>query len=238
MAKRYWPDDGAVGKRFKIGRSGSDNPWLTVVGVFRNIRHWGLDNDPEPSFLRPYSQAAWPVMSIVTKTASAPVAFVASIKSALTAIEPKQPVSGVRTMEDVVGTSVASRRFPMLLLSGFAVLALVLAAVGIAGVVGYSVVQRTQEIGVRMALGAQAGDVLRLVIGHSLAWTLTGVAVGVVASFGLLQFLRALLFGVTPTDPIVLGAVSLLLIGVAVGASYVPARRAMRIDPVSALRGD
>jgi putative ABC transport system permease protein len=227
MAKRFWPDENAVGKRFKIGRVGGDAPWLTVVGVFRNVRHWSLDSEVGPSFLRPYSQAGWPSMSIVAKTASAPAAFVTPIKNALAAIEPSQPVSSIRTMEDVVGTSVASRRFPMLLLSGFALLALVLAAVGIAGVVGYSVVQRTQEIGVRMALGAQASDVLRLVLGHSLSWTLIGVAVGVVASFGLLQFLRALLFGVTPTDPIVLGAVSLLLVGVALGASYVPARRAM-----------
>ena len=141
-------------------------------------------------------------------------------------------------MEDVVGGSVASRRFPMLLLSGFALLALVLAAVGIAGVVGYSVVQRTQEIGVRVALGARATDVLRLVIGHSLSWTLAGIAAGVAASLGLLRFLRTLLFGVTPADPIVLAGVSVLLVAVALAATYVPARRAMRVDPVSALRRD
>ena len=141
-------------------------------------------------------------------------------------------------MEEVVGGSVASRRFPMLLLSGFALLALVLAAVGIAGVVGYSVVQRTQEIGVRVALGAQAGDVLRLVIGQSLSWTLGGVAVGLAASLGLLRFLRTLLFGITPADPMVLGGVSLLVVAVALVATCVPARRAMRVDPVSALRRD
>jgi predicted permease len=238
MATRFWPGEDAVGKRFKIGQFGSGGPWLSVIGVFRNVRHWGLDNEPGPSFLRLYSQAGWPSMSIVVKTASAPGAFVAPVKRALASIESNQPVSSVRTMEDVVGTSVASRRFPMLLLSGFALLALVLAAVGIAGVVGYSVVQRTQEIGVRMALGAQPGDVLRLVLGHSLSWTLAGVAAGAVASLGLLRFLRTLLFGVTPADPVVLGAVSLLLFGVALGASYVPTRRAMRVDPMSALRRD
>jgi putative ABC transport system permease protein len=238
MAKRFWPGEDAVGKRFKVGGFNSDSRWITVVGVFRNIRHYGLDNEPSPSFLRPYSQAAWPFMSIVTKTVSAPGAFVMPVKSALAAIEPNQPVTGVRTMEEVVGTSVSSRRFPMLLLSGFALLALLLAAVGIAGVVGYSVVQRTPEIGVRIALGAQASDVLRLVLGHSLSWTLVGVGIGIVASFGLLELLRSMLFGVTPTDPLVLGVVSLLLISVALGASYVPARRAMRVDPVSALRGD
>jgi len=238
MAKRFWPDESAVGKRFKIGQFSGNAPWLTVVGVFTNVRHWGLDNEPGPSFLRPYSQAGWPSMSVVAKAASAPAAFVTPIKRALAAIEPNQPVSSVRTMEDVVGGSVASRRFPMLLLSGFALLALVLAAVGIAGVVGYSVVQRTQEIGVRVALGARATDVLRLVIGHSLSWTLAGIAAGVAASLGLLRFLRTLLFGVTPADPIVLAGVSVLLVAVALAATYVPARRAMRVDPVSALRRD
>ena len=238
MATRFWPDENAVGKRFKIGNAGTDSPWLTVVGVFRNIRHAGLENDPTPSFLRPYAQAGWPSMSVMVKTASAPAAFVTPIKSALAAIEPNQPVSSVRTMEEIVGNSVAGRRFPMILLSGFALLALVLSAVGIAGVVGYSVAQRTAEIGVRMALGAQTRDVLGLVIGDSLSWTLAGVAAGVIASFGLLQFLRTLLFGVTPTDPFVLGSVSILLVGVALGASYIPARQAMRVDPVTALRRD
>ncbi len=201
-------------------------------------RHSALDSEPYPMFYRPYSQSGWPFMTIATKTASAPGTFIAPIKSALRTIEPNHPVDGVRRMEEVVGGSVASRRFPMLLLSGFALLALLLAAVGITGVVGYSVVQRTQEIGVRIALGAQTRDVLGLVLGHSLSWTMIGVGVGIVASFGLLRLLRTLIFGVTPTDPFVLVSVSLLLVAVALLASYVPARRAMRVDPVSALRGE
>ena len=175
-------------------------------------------------------------MSIVVKTASAPVTFVAPIKKAFTAVVPDQAVSGVRTMDDVVGESVSSRRFPMLLLSGFALLALVLAAVGIAGVVAYSVVQQRQEIGLRMALGAQPRDVLRLVVGHSMWWTLAGLAAGLVASFGMLRLLGSLLYGVGSSDVTVLAAVSLLLAIVALAASYVPARRALRIDPVAALR--
>ena len=129
-----------------------------------------------------------------------------------------------------------SRRFPMYLLSGFAVLALILAAVGIAGVVGYSVVQRTPEIGVRVALGAQRVDVLRLILGHSLAWAIGGVVVGIAGAIGLLRLLGTLLYGVTPYDPTVLGSVSIVLIAVVLGASYLPARRAMRIDAVTALR--
>jgi putative ABC transport system permease protein len=238
LAKRYWPGEEAVGKRFVIGRYGTNAPWMTVVGVFKDTRHLGLDVEPRPQFYRPYNQAGWPFFTIVVKTASAPATFVAPVKAALARIQPNQPVSGVRTMEEVMGGSVSSRRFPMLLLSGFALLALVLAAVGIAGVVGYSVIQRTQEIGVRMALGAQTRDVLRLVLSHSLVWTMIGVGVGIVGSFGLMQLLGSMLYGVKPTDPMVLGGVSALLIGVALAASYVPARRAMRVDPVSALRGD
>jgi putative ABC transport system permease protein len=236
LAKRYWPKERALGKRFKIGRLADDTPWLTVVGVHKDIRQFGLDQDPGPAFYRPYQQAGWPVVTIVVKTASAPEAFAASVKRAIAEVEPGQPVSAVRTMEGVVGGSVSSRRVPMQLLTGFAVLALVLAAVGIAGVVGYSVVQRTPEIGVRMALGAQRRDVLRLILGHSLAWALAGVAVGLVGAIGLLHLLGALLYGVTPTDPIVLGSVSLVLIAVVVGASYLPARRAATIDAVGAIR--
>lgn len=238
FAKRFWPNEDAVGKRFKIGGLASDNPWMTVVGVFRDVRQGGLASTTRASFVRPYTQAAWPVMAIVTRTASAPGTFFTPVKKALAAIEPTQPVAGARTMEAVIGGSVDSRRFPMLLLSGFALLALVLAAVGIAGVVGYSVVQRTQEIGLRMALGAQSRDVLRLVIGHMLSWTLFGLAIGIGASFGLLPLLRTLLFGVTPTEPRVLVAVSLVIVGVVLAASYLPARRATRVDPVAALRGD
>jgi putative ABC transport system permease protein len=236
MARRDWPGEDAIGKRFKIGRTTDEAPWLTVVGVVRNFRQFGLDTEPGPWFMRPYQQAGWPFLSVVIKTASQPATFVAPVKRAIAAVEPNQPVSTVRTMEEVVGRSVSARRFPMLLLSGFGVLALVLAAVGIAGVVGYSVVQRTQEIGVRMALGAQRRDVLRLIVGHSLAWTVAGVAAGLAAAFGLLRLLRTLLYGVEPTNPYVLGSVSAVLIVVAVAASYVPARRAMRIDAVAALK--
>jgi putative ABC transport system permease protein len=236
MASSYWPGEEVIGKRFKPGGLDSEEPWLTVVGVFRDIRHSGLDRQLSPLFLRPYSQAGWPVMSIVVKTASAPVAFVAPVKKAFTAVVPDQAVSGVRTMDDVVGESVSSRRFPMLLLSGFALLALVLAAVGIAGVVAYSVVQQQQEIGLRMALGAQPRDVLRLVVGHSMWWTFAGLGAGLVGSFGMLRVLGSLLYGVDSSDLTVLAAVSLLLAVVALAASYVPARRALRVDPVAALR--
>jgi ABC-type antimicrobial peptide transport system permease subunit len=175
-------------------------------------------------------------MSIVVKTAAAPEPLAKAITRAVARVEPNQPVSGVRTMEMVVGRSVTSRRFPMYLLSGFAALALILAAVGIAGVVGYSVVQRTPEIGVRVALGARRADVLRLILGHSLAWAIGGVVVGIAGAIWLLRLLGTMLYGVTPYDPLVLGSVSIVLVVVVLGASYLPARRAMRVDAVTALR--
>ena len=238
MAREFWANGDAVGKRFKIGGVNADNPWLTVVGVYADVRQQGLDRDPRRAFVRPYSQAGWPWMSIVTKTAAAPASFTSSVKKALAIVEPNQPVSDIRTMDQVVGDSVSSRRFPMLLLTGFAGLALLLAAVGIAGVVAYSVVQRTREIGVRMALGAEARHVLQLVVRHSFWWTLAGIAAGIVASLGLLRMLQGLVYGVTPTDPLVLGIVSLLLSAVALLASYVPARRAASVNPIEALRSE
>ena len=236
FAREHWPGEPAVGKRFKIGFLNSDNPWMTVVGVVENFHHGGLDVDQQPSIYRPYQQAAWPVMSIVVKTSSAPEPLTKAITKAVAVVEPHQPVSGVRTMEAVLGSSVRSRRFTMYLLSGFALLALILAAVGIAGVVGYSVVQRTPEIGVRVALGARRADVLRLILGHSLAWAIGGVVVGVAGAIWLLTLLGSMLYDVTPYDPIVLGSVSVALLAVVLAASYLPARRATRVDAVTALR--
>ena len=172
------------------------------------------------------------------RTASAPTSFLSPVKKALAQIEPNQPVSGVRTMEQVVAGSMGARRFIMVLLTTFALLALVLAAVGIAGVVSYSVAQRTQEIGVRMALGARPLDVMSLVVGGSMAWALGGIALGLCASFGLTRVLAGVLYGVTPTDPVVLASVTTLLVAVAVAASYLPARQAARVDPVVALRSE
>jgi len=236
MATRLWPKEDAVGKRLQIGGLDARNAWLTVVGVFRDFRHGGLDDEFAPMFLRPFPQAGWPFMTIVTKTASAPAGFIAPVKKALAVIEPEQPVSGVRTMDEVLAASVSSRRYPMVLLSAFALLALVLAAIGIAGVVGYTVVQRSQEIGVRMALGAEPQHVLHLIVGQSMTWMAGGLAAGLVASLGLVRLLGSLLYGVTATDPIVLASVCAVLAAVTLTASLIPARRATRIDPIKALR--
>jgi putative ABC transport system permease protein len=170
------------------------------------------------------------------RTINAPATFAEPVKKALAAVLPDLPVSGVETMEEVLHDSTGSRRFPMLLLSVFSVLALVLAAVGIVGVVGHTVAQRTHEIGIRMALGAGTMDVLRLMVNSSMVWVLVGLATGMAGSAALTRLLSGMLYDVRPLDPAVLGGVSLLLAVVALLASYLPARRAARIDPIAALR--
>ncbi|HTA23619.1 MAG TPA: ABC transporter permease [Terriglobales bacterium] len=231
MAKKFWPKEDAVGKRILLNDS-----WLTVVGVVGDVRHWGLDNGNEPQFFRPYTQAAWPIMNIVVRTAAAPMSYVPTVKKALSEIEPDRPVSESETMENIVQDSLGSRRFPTFLLSAFALLGLVLAAVGIVGVVSYSVAQRTHEIGIRVALGARAADVLKLMLSGSMTWVAVGIGVGIAGSLGLTRLLGTLLYDVKPSNPIVLGTVALLLTCVGLLASYIPARRAAKVDPMVALR--
>ncbi len=236
MARRDWPKENPIGKRIKLGHYSSNAPWLTVVGVAGDVRHFGLDEEIRPWFCRPYTQAAWPFMSIVVRTASAPLSFARPVARALAEFDPDQAASSVQTMEEVVRKSLGPRRLPMFLLACFGLLALILAAVGISGVVGYSVTQRTQEIGIRMALGARTRDVLRFTVGRSMLWTLGGVAAGIAGSLVLTRLMERLLFGVRQADPLVLASVSLLLTAVALLASYLPARRATKVDPIIALR--
>jgi predicted permease len=231
MALKYWPKEDPVGRRIL-----EDDSWLTVVGVVGDVRHWGLDNASASQFFRPYTQAAWPVMTVVVRTNSPPMSFTPALKKAMSEVEPDRPVSDFETMQNVVQDSLGSRRFPTLLLSAFALLALTLAAVGIVGVVSYSVAQRTHEIGIRMALGARATDVLKLMVRGSMIWVVVGVGVGIAGSLGLTRLLGTLLYEVKPWNPIVLGTVSLLLTSIGLLASYIPARRAAKVDPMVALR--
>ncbi len=231
MAQKSWPKEDPVGKRMKEG-----DTWLTVVGVVGDVRHWGLDNGSRPQFFRPYTQAAWPVMSVVVRTIGSPMSFTPAIKKAMREVEPERPVSSIETMEAIVQDSLGSRRFPTLLLSAFALLSLVLATVGIVGVVSYAVAQRTHEVGIRMALGACASDVLKLMVSGSMTWVAVGIGAGVVGSLGLTRLLGTLLYGVKPWNLVVLVSVSTLLTTVGLLASYVPARRAAKVDPMVALR--
>jgi len=234
MARAFWPKEDPIGRAIRLG--GSDGPRLTIVGVAGDVHHVGLDAPVQRQFFRPYMQAGWPVMTVVVRTIHAPATFAAPVKKALASALPDWPVAGFQTMEEVVHDSTGSRRFPMLLLSVFSVVALGLAAVGIVGVVGHSVTQRTHEIGLRMALGARTMDVLRLVVSSNMVWVLVGLAAGLAGSAALTRLLAGLLYGVRPLDPVVLGGVSVLLAAVALFASYLPARRAAKIDPMAALR--
>lgn len=231
MAHKYWPKENPLGRRIL-----EDDSWLTVVGVVGDMRNWGLDSSSDTQFFRPYTQAAWPVMSVVVRTAGAPASFTPAIKKAMSEVEPDRPVSNIETMQNIVQDSLGSRRFPTVLLSAFALLALVLAGVGIVGVVSYSVAQRRHEVGIRMALGARAIDVLKLMVRGTMTWVAVGVGVGIAGSLGLTRLLGTLLYDVKPSSPLVLVSVSLLLTCVGLLASYIPARRAAKVDPMVALR--
>jgi putative ABC transport system permease protein len=237
LARRYWPGESAVGKRVNPGDPNDPADWCEVIGVVKDVRQFELAADPKPQMYFTYAQAGFfAPRHLVVATDVDPLTVAGSVRSAVWEVDKDQPVSDVNTMEEVLSESLARQRFSMLLLGIFAALALVLAAVGLYGVMSYTVAQRTREIGLRMALGAQRGDVLRLVVGQGLKLVLLGVVIGLVASVALTRVMTSLLFGVSATDPATLAAISLLLIAVAALASYIPARRATRVDPLIALR--
>ena len=233
LARIYFHDEDPLGKRITFDEGAS---WLSIIGIIDDVKQLGLDSSAKPEVYFPYPQAAGPSMSIVVRTASNPLSLVAAMKDQIQEIDKDLPVAGVKTMGQLLSESVSGRRFNMLLLTIFAGVALVLAAVGIYGVLSYSVSQRTHEIGIRMALGAQTSEVLKLVVGQGMLLTLAGLSAGVVASLFLTRLMSSMLFGVTATDPTTFVAVSVLLAGVAVGACFMPARRAAKVDPMVALR--
>jgi len=237
-ARQFWPGEDALGKQLKIGfPSNSENKWLTVIGVVKDVRQYELVVEPKPQMYLPFTQANFfEPRALVVKTNLEPLSLAATVRKTVWEIDRDQPVSNIASMENIVSNSVARQRFSMLLLGIFASLALVLAAVGIYGVMSYSVAQRTPEIGIRMALGAQRGDVLKLTIGQGLRLVVTGVIIGLAAAFVLSRVMSSLLFGISPTDPLTFITISLVLVSVAILASYIPALRASRVDPMFALR--
>jgi putative ABC transport system permease protein len=231
MARRYFGGEDPIGKvvRNPHGRG-------EVVGVVGDVKHYGLDGEPRAELFMPAWQSPLNGMALIVRTASDPKAFVDSIRREVLAIDAEQPIYDVSTMVDVVSRSVFLPRISMLLLSAFAVSALLLAIVGIYGVVSYSVTQRTRELGVRMALGADAANTLRLVLGRSMLLVGGGTACGLIASFAVTRAIAGLLYDVSPLDPIVFVGVSLLLAASGFVASVIPALRATRVDPIVALR--
>jgi putative ABC transport system permease protein len=235
-AQRIWPGEDPIGKRVKLG--GLDHPWMTVVGVVGDVHHEGLDATPWTQFYVPHTQ--WPFpdtsMTFVLRTAGPPGAVATAAREAIHSLDPAQPVSSVMPLEDYVGLSLQGRRFALILISAFAIVALLLSMIGIYGVTSYTVAQRTREIGIRIALGAQRGEVLGLMMRQGSVLILAGIGLGAAASAALTRFLAGMLFGVTPTDPVTFALVAVLMIGVAALACWIPARRAMRVDPIVALR--
>jgi putative ABC transport system permease protein len=236
-ARKFWPNQSPLGKRLTVGSPSNPEDWMEVVGVARDVRQFGLDAEPKPQMYLSYAQADFfAPRHLVVRTEGEPLNLAGTVRQTVWGIDRDQPVAQVRPMEDVLSDSIARQRFSMLLLGIFAGVALILAAVGIYGVMSYTVAQRTHEIGIRLALGAQKRDVLRLAVGQGLRLVLVGVAIGLVAAVALTRLMSSLLFGVSATDPLTLAAISALLVAVAALASYVPARRATKVDPMIALR--
>ena len=229
LAKIAWPHSNPIGERVRF----NDGAWFSVVGVVGNVKTRGF-TDPQRGTL--YIPRPTSYMSLVIRTASARLPIVQAVRHAVASVDRQQPVFGIEMMEQYISESLSDQRLAAFLLGMFAVLALLLAAIGIYGVVSYSVTQRTHEIGIRMALGASKKDVLRLVLRQSLALVSVGVAVGIAAALGLTRLITSLLYHVKPADPATYVAVSFALVGLALAASYIPARRAMKVDPVEALR--
>ena len=236
LAQEYWPDQDPLGKRIRFGPPEDNEPWHTIVGVVGNVKHNRLDSTTRKSVYLAYPQVPIGGTGFAIKVEGRPEAFMSSVRSQVREVDSDLPVTRMIPMTDVISRSVWQPRLYTVLFGAFAAVALILAIVGIYGVMSYAVTQRTREIGLRMALGAQKSDVLKLVVGHGVIVTAAGLGVGLLAAFGLTRLMSTLLFSVTTTDPITFVAVSLLLALVALGACLVPARRAAKVDPMIALR--
>jgi putative ABC transport system permease protein len=231
---RHFPNEDPVGRGIDIG-NGTDG-FYEIVGVVGNVRYGGLDAEPAPTMYVPFRQDVFSGMWVLARTDGDPAQLAGIVRQAVREIDPGLPVSRMRPLSEVVSESMAQRRFSMLLLGLFALIALFLASVGLYGVVAYTVGQRTQEIGVRMAIGARASDVMRMVLGGGMKLAAAGVAIGIAAALALSRLVASMLYEVTPFDPASYAATILVLLAVSAMACYLPARRAMRVDPLVALR--
>jgi putative ABC transport system permease protein len=236
MARRYFPYEDPIGKRLTLGLPRPDNPWLTIVGIVKDIPHRGLESKAEPDWYLSYLSQPRRYGYLMLRATGDPASLAAAVRSQVLAIDKDQPVTAIKTMNEVIASTTAPRRFNTLLLAIFGAVALTLAAGGIYSVISYSVTQRSQEVGIRMALGAQSGEVIKLVLKQGLTLILIGIAAGITGAIAAARAMSSLLFGVTATDPATFALISILLMVVALLACYLPARRAAKIDPIVALR--
>lgn len=237
MAKRYFPGEDPIGMRLKTGGC-TECPWTTIIGVVGDVKNGGLSAEISPAMYCPFTQESFGIrmMTLILRTEGDPASLVASVRREVNSVDPDLALANIKTMDQLMSESLGQSRYRGVLLGIFAIVALTLAAVGIYGVIAYAVNQRTHEIGIRIALGAQKRDIFRLVVWHGMILSIIGVVIGVGASLALTRFLTSLLYGVSNTDPATFTGVVLLLIGVALLACSIPARRAMRVDPMIALR--
>ena len=236
MAARYWPNEDPVGRRITLGLPRPDNPWIEIVGVAKDVPHRALGSEPEPDWYTSRVVAPQRHRFLFVRSAVLASSLVAAIRNEVTTIDPHQPLTSVKTMTEVIGSTTAPRRFNAVLLGLFAALALVLAALGIFSVISYSITLRTQEIGIRMALGAQRSSILRMVVGKGIALTFLGAGIGLAAAFVLTRWMSSMLFGVSASDPLTYSLVLLIALCAALLACLIPARRATRVDPLVTLR--
>jgi putative ABC transport system permease protein len=237
FAERFFPGEDPLGKRYVYGDPGDDNRWITIVGVVGDMRRTGFDAAVRPETFLPHTQAPATGMTVVARAREGDAtSLISLIRGAALDLDPTQAVYEQKTMEQVLGDMTSKRRFNMILFGIFAAIALILAAVGIYGVISYTVAQRTHEIGVRIALGASGGDVVKLILKQGLLLAAVGVAIGVGAGLLLTRLMESLLYGISATDPLTFVAVSAVLLLIALVSCLIPARRATRTDPMVALR--
>jgi len=237
-AKHYWPNQDPIGKRLKPGGTNdNETPWRTVIGVVKDVRQNDFIAEPKMQMYFSYKQVGQLVANaLIVRTSVDPLSLATPVRNAIWSVDKDQPVANIDSMENIVADAVARQRFSMLLLAIFAALALVLAAVGIYGVMSYTVAQQTREIGIRIALGAKRGDVLKMTVKQAIKLVGLGLAIGLPSAFILTRVMSTLLFGISATDPITFLGISLVVLVVALLASYIPALRATKVDPMIALR--
>jgi putative ABC transport system permease protein len=237
-AQRFWNGADPIGKRLSFGRPEGQEAWRQVVGIVKSTRHFGIEKEPQPEVYVPAEQEPWPVALLFLRSSLPQAEIAKAIRQTVAEVDKNRAIPLIIPMEDLLSDSVSMQRFSLLMLGGFSALALMLAIMGVYGVVSYTITQRTPEIGIRVALGAQSRDVMRMILTQGLKPVIIGSVAGLIAALALGRVLSHLLYGVTATDPLTFTIVVLLLSSVALLACYLPARRAMKVDPMIALRNE